>query len=236
MLDTMMRLAHHAGTIALDHLAGARPLTIEEKGPRDLVTQADRDVEAFLRQAHPRGRTWVVDPIDGTANFVRRNPDWTVSLGLYEADRPRAGVIYAPAHDLMLAGSPASGAMLNCKALAPLAQHWPINAVVAIEVSSQTPPAEQARIVRFATEAECAVRLYGSSTIAFMALARGFVDADVDLGAFSWDLMAGMAILEGLGAQVIMDRPLGDLSGPYKMICGCETVTDAWLPLIGVER
>jgi myo-inositol-1(or 4)-monophosphatase len=255
MLDTMMRLAHHAGTLALDHLTGARPLRIEEKGPLDLVTQADRDVEAFLhqeltglfpedgffgeegsRQTHPAGRTWVVDPIDGTTNFVRRNPNWAVSIGLYEAGQPRAGVIYAPAHDLMLAGSPASGATLNGKALAPLAPHWPANPVVAVEVSSQTPPAEQAYIVRFVTEAGCAIRLYGASTMAFMALARGFVDADVDLGAFSWDLMAGMAILEGLGAQVVTDRPLDDLSGPYKVLCGCEAITDAWLPLIGVER
>jgi fructose-1,6-bisphosphatase/inositol monophosphatase family enzyme len=107
---------------------------------------------------------------------------------------------------------------------------------VAVEVSSQTPPAEQARIVRFVTEAGCAIRLYSASTMAFMALARGFVDADVDLGAFSWDRMAGMAIGEGLGAEVVTDRPLDDLSGPYTMLCGCKAITDAWLPPIGGKR
>ncbi|MCA0420544.1 MAG: inositol monophosphatase, partial [Proteobacteria bacterium] len=113
--DAIEALAREAGAIALDHFARVASLPVTMKGHLDLVTEADQAVERFivagLRRLFPEdgilgeegsgqdsrsGRLWVVDPIDGTANFVRGNDQWAVSIGLFEGGHPRFGVIHAP--------------------------------------------------------------------------------------------------------------------------------------------
>src|SRR5262245_50928442 len=101
--------AWEAGRLALSYLAERGRLQVEAKGPHDFVTAADRAVEALIAErlaaafpadallgeeshgAHTpdtAGLLWVVDPIDGTANFVRDLPDWCVSIGLLVQGRP----------------------------------------------------------------------------------------------------------------------------------------------------
>ncbi|MDX5349599.1 MAG: inositol monophosphatase, partial [Paracoccaceae bacterium] len=100
MIDLLAPLAREAGALALSHFRNLPAAAISEKGPLDLVTTADREVEALiaarLRAACPEdailgeeggmaagrsGRVWVIDPIDGTFNFVRGLPQWAVSIG-----------------------------------------------------------------------------------------------------------------------------------------------------------
>ena len=106
-------LAREAGALALSHFKALGSVPVESKGHLDLVTAADQDVERFLTEglvkifpndgifgeegaAHQgnSGRTWVIDPIDGTFNFVRGGDQWAISIGLYESAQPIFGVIF----------------------------------------------------------------------------------------------------------------------------------------------
>src|SRR5262249_26078142 len=113
-------VAREAGGLALDYLADRSRLEVETKGPHDFVSAADRAVEALISRrlgaafpgdaflgeesggmaaANSGGPLWIVDPIDGTANFVRDIPDWCVSIGLLVEGRFEIGVIHVPVLD-----------------------------------------------------------------------------------------------------------------------------------------
>ena len=111
--------------MALDHFQKVDELEVSEKTRNDFVSNADRGVEILIREAiardfpedgvlgeeyghepGPSGITWVIDPIDGTANFVRGRPHWCVSIACLSGAQIMAGCIYDPVHDeLYLAGS-----------------------------------------------------------------------------------------------------------------------------------
>ena len=137
-LDTAVRIAEAAGALAL----GMRPppgaaTTATLKGAQDWLTEADGATEAFVSQALAeafpedgfqgeetgKGRDgtlrWVLDPIDGTANFARGADRWCVSLGLIEDRRPLLGVIRAPALRETFAALAGAGATLNGHPSAP---------------------------------------------------------------------------------------------------------------------
>jgi len=112
-------LARRAGALASDYFGDRERLTVELKGPQDFVSHADRDVEALLRRevaaaypgdaflgeetaasfTGPLDRCWVVDPIDGTHNFLRGVPYWNVAIAYVEGGRARIGIVYDPVHD-----------------------------------------------------------------------------------------------------------------------------------------
>src|SRR5262245_52563039 len=112
-LDTMVEAARAGGAVALEHYR--RGFSVTLKADRSPVTEADHEAEraivSVLRQrcpdhgalgeelgeSGPRERRFIVDPIDGTRNFVRRIPTWAVLLGLEEESEVTAGVVYQPA-------------------------------------------------------------------------------------------------------------------------------------------
>lgn len=164
-------IARQAGTIALAHFKSLATLPVEQKGHLDLVTKADRDVEAFLiaslREAFPddgiygeegadvagtSGRLWVIDPIDGTFNFVRGGDGWAISIGLYVGRRPIFGVIYAPARDLMLKGGQGFATQLNGKPLAPTPALNLAQAATGIGLHPSATTADRLEVVRFISD------------------------------------------------------------------------------------
>jgi len=103
-----VEIAKEAGELALNHFRDISKLEISEKGAQDLVSNADLEVELFVRdrlqeafpddgiigeehapKASQSGWTWVIDPIDGTANFVRGIPQWCVILACVHADQTK---------------------------------------------------------------------------------------------------------------------------------------------------
>lgn len=131
-LDTAKVICSDAGESALDYFHRIGSLTVERKGHQDLVSEADRNVElqirAKLAEAFPddaivgeehapssgtSGFTWVIDPIDGTMNFVSGIPAWTVVLAcVYEA-KTCIGVIRDPVHKETFAATAGGGAFNN---------------------------------------------------------------------------------------------------------------------------
>lgn len=127
--DAAVDAARAAGAIAMRYYRGGFEVTI--KPDQTPVTQADRDAERavveILGQAFPdcgflgeefgakgsQARRWIIDPIDGTRNFVRHIPIWAVLIGLEEAGEVTAGAIYNPVADEMYSAHRGGGAFLN---------------------------------------------------------------------------------------------------------------------------
>src|SRR6185437_13841163 len=125
-------VVREAGQVALDRYRRREDLTIERKGRQDFVSQADRECEEFvvgaLLQAFPDdavlgeeggaqneggAATWIIDPIDGTSNFIAGIPIWCVSLGLVIGGKSVVGIIYNPVTDELYTAREGAGAFLN---------------------------------------------------------------------------------------------------------------------------
>ncbi|MDJ0821616.1 MAG: inositol monophosphatase family protein [Paracoccaceae bacterium] len=126
------RIAEEAGELALGYFQRPDSLRIDRKGHQDFVSQADREVERLVRtrlaEAFPddgivgeedapvagtSGFTWVIDPIDGTTNFINAIPAWTVVLAGVSGGKTQVGVIHDPCHEETFLAIRGEGATLN---------------------------------------------------------------------------------------------------------------------------
>jgi myo-inositol-1(or 4)-monophosphatase len=133
-LDFAKKLTKKAGEKALVYFESIGDLVVQQKGAQDLVSNADLEVEVFIRkhiaESYPNdgivgeehanvegtsGYTWVIDPIDGTANFLTAIPSWCVVLACVHDDQTKLGVVYEPSHNEMFWGAMGTGAFLNDK-------------------------------------------------------------------------------------------------------------------------
>lgn len=233
-------LAQEAGTLALSHFRNSTRAPVEEKGHLDLVTRADREVEALLRQrlqqicpedaiygeegtsvAGSSGRTWVLDPIDGTFNFVRGGADWAVSVGLYEGGRPAFGVVHAPVRQITLSGGGAIPAQLNGAPLPKLNPPTPGLGSIGVGFHPQMANEARLEILRFLwDDMGSTMRCSGSSTLSIVDVALGETDAYVALGDATWDVMAALPILRTLGGTDTIDWSRTRLTDKLRFACG----------------
>ncbi|KAL8559430.1 hypothetical protein ACOMHN_045227 [Nucella lapillus] len=202
----------------------------------DLVTLTDQAVETmaftFIRQKYPDHKfigeestagagdnhleltdhpTWIIDPIDGTTNFVHGIPEMCFSLGVTVNKQPVIAVVYVPVLDQMYTAQKGQGAFLNGEKLASTAQTDLKQAIVIFEGgSSRDEDVVQKKVENIHRLLKTAhgFRSYGSAAINLCRLAQGYGDAYVEYGLHIWDFVAGMLIAEEAGA-VIQD-PTGE--------------------------
>lgn len=247
MFDFLTPLAHDAGALALTHFGRLAQGTVLSKGPLDLVTAADRAVEAMivsrLRAAFPHdgilgeeggmipgasGRVWVIDPIDGTFNFVRGGPQWAVSIGLWQDGQPLAGIVHAPVLGLTLTGGAGHPATLNGKALPPLSEYLPDRAVVSVSLGRAIPSDDRIAMLRFLMDdAGILFRSCNASTLSLIEVATGEVDGHVGYGESAWDVMGIWPILAALGAVSTLDWASTSLDAKLRFVIGKPALVDA---------
>jgi myo-inositol-1(or 4)-monophosphatase len=238
--SAIQAIAQAAGEIALAHFRRVSTLAVESKGPLDLVTAADRDVERFisgeLAKLFPddgvfgeegsfsesrSGRTWVIDPIDGTFNFVRGSHDWGVSIGLVEQGRPVYGVVNAPARNELFAGGGQVPASLNGKPLPALRGFNRNSAAVGIGIHPEVRREEGLRLLGVViNDLQIAFRVTGSSVISLIDIAKGAVDGYIGLGIPCWDVLGMLPCLEKLGVATTIDWAKAGLSRKLDFVCG----------------
>jgi myo-inositol-1(or 4)-monophosphatase len=235
-------IARRAGDVALGHFRSFATLPVEMKGHLDLVTKADKEVEEFLidnlHRAFPddgifgeeggdivgtSGRIWVIDPIDGTFNFVRGGQNWAISIGLYEKRRPTFGVIYAPVRDLMFVGGTSVQTRMNGKAVAPLPALNMSQAAMGLGIHPTVATADRLELIRFiADDLRITFRHCGSATLSLIEVALGETDGYLSLGDSTWDVMAALPILANLGVSHTIDWDNTDLSAKLRFVCGSD--------------
>ena len=219
-LDVATRITEAAGALALRMRPppGAPIATL--KGAQDWLTEADGATEAFVSRAladsFPEdgfqgeetgsGRTgtlrWVLDPIDGTANFARGATRWCVSLGLIEDRTALLGVICAPALRETFAARQGNGATLNGAPIHAAATTDLARGMVECGWSPRRPNPRFWKAIADVMGQGAAMRLGGSGAMGLADVAAGRIDAYVELHINLWDAAASLAILAEAGAYV----------------------------------
>jgi myo-inositol-1(or 4)-monophosphatase len=252
LVPTIERIAREAGKIALSHFRAFADLPVERKGHLDLVTKADREVEDFmidsLRATFPddgiwgeergslpgtSGRVWVIDPIDGTFNFVRGGQDWAISIGLYELRRPALGVIFAPVRDLMLVGGKDVRTVMNGKQMASVPALNLSQGSMGIGLHPSVATADRLEVFRYISDdLHISFRCCGSATLSLIEVATGETDGYVSLGDSTWDVMAALPILGNLGVSHTIDWENTGLDAKLRFACGTESFLEKVRPLL----
>lgn len=191
------------------------------KGQQDYLALTDAEVEGLIRrrliEAFPQdgfigeeagGETagaeaiWVVDPVDGTANFVRGLPQFCISIALVRAGRIEIGVIYDPMLDELFAARLGQGATLNGEPMRVSGVARLDHASIEAGWSSRISAASYLDTVRKLFDAGAVVRRGGSGALALANVAAGRIDAYVEAHMNAWDALAGYLLIAEAGGYV----------------------------------
>jgi 3'(2'), 5'-bisphosphate nucleotidase len=185
-----------------DEIAEATILTmLEREAPGVAAIAEERTARRGSSQAKP-SRFWAIDPLDGTKEFVARNGEFTVNIGLIENALPVLGVVYAPALDLLYAAAGPGTARRRVGGgfEAVSARRVPTQGAVVVHSRSHN---NSPRIAEFVAKLPGAIRTVAGSAIKFCMLAAGEADIYPRFGpTMEWDTAAGQAILEAAGGSV----------------------------------
>lgn len=190
------------------------------KGRQDYLTVTDGAVERFVRAEIERrfpgdavlgeedggavnaARLWIVDPIDGTANFARQIPHFCISLGLLVEGRLEAGAIYEPMHDELFIAQRGQGAWCNGERMHVSELAELPAATMEIGWSARLPAAPYLALVLRGMEAGCSVRRAGSGALGLAYVAAGRSEAYAEAHINAWDVAAGLLLVEEAGGRV----------------------------------
>jgi myo-inositol-1(or 4)-monophosphatase len=211
-------LVREAAKLIKDSLKDER--TIEYKSnPNDLVTEMDKKIEAFFNEEINKefqehlilgeegtgqdietlnGIVWIIDPIDGTTNFVHQQRHFAISVGIYEEAVGKIGIIYDVMADELFTAVKGEGAFLNNAKLPKLNEANLKEALIAINSGWIVEDTRMLSLVK-----ECrGTRSYGSAAIEIASVAANRTDAYISLNLSPWDFAAGAIIIEELGGRI----------------------------------
>ncbi len=248
LIPELCVLARAAGEAILEVYEG--PIAVETKDDRSPLTAADRAshrvIAAGLRRLTPeipvlseegramphaeRGgwvRLWVVDPLDGTKEFIKRNGEFTVNIALVEGGAPVLGVVYVPVRRVFTGGGGGGGAWRQEGDRAPAPIHVrkadPASGLTVVQSRSHPSPELEAYLAGLKVAESVSV----GSSLKLCAVAEGRADLYPRLGpTMEWDTAAGQAVVEGAGGKVLdrEGRPLvynkPELLNPYFVVTG----------------
>ena len=223
-LNVMMKAARKAGRSLIKDFAEVENLQVSRKGAGDFVTRADMAAEKVIREelmyARPTygyigeetgviegqdpTRRWIVDPLDGTTNFLHALPHWAVSIALEHKGQIVAGVVYDPVKDEMFYAEKGEGAFMNETRMRVSARHRLIESIYATGVpfaGRGDLPATLKDLARLMPV--CAgVRRWAAASLdlAYVGMGRyeGYWERDLQV----WDIAAGIIIAKEAGAIV----------------------------------
>jgi myo-inositol-1(or 4)-monophosphatase len=224
-LNLMIKAARKAGRSLVKDFREVENLQVSMKGAGDFVSKADREAERIIKEelmgARPTygwlgeetgetegqdpTRRWIVDPLDGTTNFLHGLPHWAVSIALEHKGEIVAGVVFDPAKDEMFYAEKGQGAWLNdSNRLRVSARRNMIEAIFATGVpfgGRSTLPATLQDLARLMPV--CAgVRRWGAAALDLAYVAAGRYDGFWERGLNAWDIAAGLLIVKEAGGFV----------------------------------
>ena len=224
-IDTRLKFAKtlsiEAGKVALEYFKSIDTLTIEKKGHQDLVSDADKNVETLIRDAifkkfpddgivgeeHGNvescsGYTWVIDPIDGTANFVRGIPAWCVVLAVVFDAKTKIGVIFDPVHNELYAASAGNGAFLNDRPMRVAETEGLHDGSIAISYSPRSGMEHILRFMKLLSKERGAFIRVASGALSLAYVASGRVNGFAEHHMNAWDCLAGQLLIKEAGGRI----------------------------------
>jgi myo-inositol-1(or 4)-monophosphatase len=204
-----------AGALALRLREEPEALGIEQKGLLDFATEADRAAERLIIERLGRRfgdgvlgeeygggaseRLWVVDPIDGTYNYIHGLPYWCVSLAFVAGGEILIGMVFNPMRDEFFSARRGYGAFLNGRPLSVSGAEHLARPLVEAGASNRRPAAEYVALVSRLIEHGCEFRRLGSGALGLASVAAGQTDAYCELHINAWDVLAGILLVREAG-------------------------------------
>jgi myo-inositol-1(or 4)-monophosphatase len=224
LITVMTRAAEKAGKALIRDFGEVEQLQVSRKGPSDFVSQADMRSEKMLRDELARARPdwgflmeeagaskgrdaaarWIVDPLDGTTNFLHGLPHWSISIAAERDGELVAGVVYDPVKDEMFWAERGAGAFLNSQRLRVSARRRLEDALLATGIPFRGHGDADAfeRQLRRVMPKVAGVRRFGSAALDLAYVAAGRFDGYWETDLKPWDVSAGIVLVQEAGGYV----------------------------------
>jgi myo-inositol-1(or 4)-monophosphatase len=246
LINVMVKAARRAGRSLSRDLGEVENLQVSLKGPANFVSAADKRAEEMLytdlskarpgygfigeeggtREGADKTHTWIVDPLDGTTNFLHGIPQFAISIGLQREGTMIAGVIYNPATDDLFIAERGKGAFLNDTRLRVAARKQLHDCVIAcglphigrgdLPLSRDEMTALQPRVA--------GLRRFGAASLDLAYVAAGRLDGYWERNLKPWDMAAGMIMIREAGGVVSDIQTPGDPLVSGDVVCGNEII------------
>ena len=243
-------ICRDAGARALEYFRNVDSLSVEIKGPQDLVSEADRNVELFIRQEiakrfpedgvvgeeHPEvegstSYTWIIDPIDGTSNFVRGIPAWTVVLACHMDKRTVVGIVHDPVHSELFHCMRGGGAFLNGKAARVAEAESFADGIVGLGTATNRSKNPAPKFIKQlkSQSGEFVKNGSGALCLAYVAAGRfiGYFEDNMN----SWDCVAGLLLVQEAGGRAMDLDESGSPTAAGRVIAGSPAITNKILKI-----
>jgi 3'(2'), 5'-bisphosphate nucleotidase len=249
----LIALARRAGDAVMDVYNNPETMGVEYKGDDSPLTVADKKshgiIASNLKEHFPHipviseedenlldwesrkdmNTFWLVDPLDGTKEFIKRTDDFTVNIALVEDGKPVWGVVFAPARDWLYHGGPGAGAWKQEKGYdrksLPSVNVYARDEVVAVRSKSHSHPDEELVLAEYKVNDTVSI----GSSLKFCLVAEGSADIYYRKGpTWEWDTAAAHAVVLGAGAEILegdgsdgltLDYNKKTLKNDYGFIC-----------------
>lgn len=232
ILNTAISAAKEAGDFLIDNFGKIDK--IEKKGDRNFATNLDREAEDMIikrvaakfpdhgviaeesgKKSVERDYLWIIDPLDGTHNFMRNIDIFGVSIGIVHKEKFVAGVIYMPKEGELYFAESGCGAYKNDKKISVSDNSDLKECSIAYDSSIRYAPVVMLKVLGDLAKEVFNVRMFGSSARHLSYLAEGVLDFTVEFHDRPWDFAGGAAIIEEAGGK-LCDLTGGPLT--YKSI------------------
>jgi myo-inositol-1(or 4)-monophosphatase len=253
-VNIMIKAARKAARGLLRDFGEVENLQVSTKGPGDFVSRADLKAEETIRaeltEARPNygwlgeesvevkgadpTRRWIVDPLDGTTNFLHGLPHWAVSIALEHKGEIVAAVIYDPLKDEMFVAEKGAGAYLNDRRMRVSGRREMIEMIFATGVpfgGQSGLPATLAEIAVVAVQS-AGIRRYGAAALDLAYVATGRYDGFWEHGLHPWDIAAGILLVREAGGFVGPMEDGADIFASGGVIAANSSVFDGFTRLL----
>ena len=246
LMNVMIGAARKAGRGLARDFGEIEQLQVSVKGPGNFVTAADRKAEEALKAELAKARpgygflgeeggshtgtdtthTWIVDPLDGTTNFLHGIPQFAISIGLERSGTIVAGVIYNPITDELFVAERGKGAFLNDRRLRVAARKQLADSVIAcglphlgrgdLDLGLRELSTIQAKVA--------GLRRFGAAALDMAFVAAGRLDGYWERNISPWDIAAGIIILREAGGFVTDIDGADAMFTKKHVVAGNETI------------
>jgi myo-inositol-1(or 4)-monophosphatase len=225
LLNVMIKAARKAARNLNRDFGEVEKLQVSLKGPANFVSAADRRAEEILKeellQARPgygflgeeggrhegpdKSHTWIVDPLDGTTNFLHGLPQFAISIALERDGHIVAGLVYNPVTDEMFTAERGKGAFLNDQRIRVAARRQMADAIIGCDLPHRGRVEQEVSYKELAAvqnESVAALRHFGSAALDLAFVAAGRLDLYWEHNLHPWDVAAGIILVREAGGYV----------------------------------
>jgi myo-inositol-1(or 4)-monophosphatase len=252
-INIAVRAARQAGTVIMRSFGRLDTLTVTEKKANDFVSDVDRNAEKAIietiHKAHPHhailaeesgvhGKDdfqWVIDPLDGTTNYLHGFPQFAVSIALLHRGRLECAVVYDPVRDEMFTAARGGGALINDRRLR-VSDHKGLQGALlgtGIPFRDQRYMDAYLGMLKDLSRDSAGIRRPGSAALDFAYVASGRLDGFWELGLSVWDFAAGALLVQEAGGVVSDIRGGSQYLTSGNVICGNVRLHREMVTVIG---